>query len=52
VLEVIVINRAQDWVRPEPGPAKKDIILVIITLVMFVVIAGIHMWLGVRPFPG
>lgn len=52
VLEVILINRAQDWVRPKPGPAKKDIILVIITLVMFVVIAGIHMWLGVRPFPG
>ncbi|SLN26679.1 NnrU protein [Roseovarius gaetbuli] len=52
VLEVIVINRSQDWDRPAPGPAKKDIILVIITLVMFVVIAGIHMWLGVRPFPG
>ena len=51
VLEVIVINRAQDWVRPEPGPAKKDILLVIITLVMFVVIAGIHIWLGVWPFP-
>ncbi|WP_294613722.1 NnrU family protein [uncultured Roseovarius sp.] len=52
VLEVIVINRSQDWVRPEPGPAKKDVVLVIITLVMFAVIAGIHMWLGVRPFPG
>ncbi|SFO06407.1 NnrU protein [Roseovarius lutimaris] len=52
VLEVIVINRSQDWVRPEPGPAKKDIILVIITLVMFAVIAGIHMWLGVSPFSG
>lgn len=52
VLEVIVINRSQDWVRPEPGPAKKDVVLVIITLVMFAAIAGIHMWLGVRPFPG
>ena len=52
VLEAVMINRSQDWVRPEPGAAKKDIILVIITLVMFVVIAGIHMWLGVRPFPG
>ncbi len=50
--EIALINRAGPWDRPEPGPAKKDIILVIITLVMFVVITGIHAWLGVWPFPG
>lgn len=49
---VILINRSSPWVRPEPGPAKKDIVLVVITVVMFVVITGIHAWLGVWPFPG
>ncbi|WP_223426487.1 NnrU family protein [Tateyamaria pelophila] len=50
---VILINRAEpDWQRPAPGPAKKDVILVVITLVMFSVVAAIHVWLGVWPFPG
>ena len=51
VLEVILINRAGPWDRPAPGPAKKDIVLVVITVVMFVIITGIHAWLGVWPFP-
>ena len=51
VAEVIVINRSEPWDRPEPGAAKKDILLVVITLVMFAVITGIHAWLGVWPFP-
>ena len=49
---VILINRAETWVRPAPGEAKKDILLVVITLVLFAVITAIHAWLGVRPFPG
>ena len=50
---VILINRAEpDWKRPEPGDAKKDILLVVITLVMFSVVAGLHIWAGVWPFPG
>lgn len=50
---VILINRAEpNWQRPEPGPAKKDILLVVITLVLFTVVAAIHYWLGVSPFPG
>ncbi|MFO7770830.1 MAG: NnrU family protein [Roseovarius gahaiensis] len=52
VLEVVVINRTQEWERPAPGPARKDILLVLITLVMFGVISWIHNWLGVWPFPG
>ncbi len=53
VLEVIIINRAEPvWNRPKPGEAKKDVLLVVITLVSFVVIAAIHAWLGVWPFPG
>ena len=48
---VILINKAEpNWTRPEPGPASKDILLVVITLVTFSVAAGIHVWLGVNPF--
>jgi uncharacterized membrane protein len=49
---VILINRAGPWVRPQPGDAKKDILLVVITLVLFAVMTAIHAWLGVWPFPG
>ena len=52
VLEVVVINLAEEWQRPEPGEAKKDILLAVITVVMFLAIAFIHNWLGVWPFPG
>lgn len=48
---VILINKAEpDWVRPEPGAAKKDVLLVVITLVTFAIAAGIHIALGVNPF--
>lgn len=49
---VILINRAGPWVRPQPGNPKKDILLVVITLVLFAVMTAIHAWLGVWPFPG
>jgi uncharacterized membrane protein len=53
VLEVILINRAVPvWDRPEPGEAKKDIVLVVITLVVYIVVSLIHIWLGVSPFGG
>jgi uncharacterized membrane protein len=53
VLEVILINKAVPvWDRPQPGEAKKDVVLVVITLVMFGLMTGIHAWLGVWPFPG
>ncbi|MEO0938176.1 MAG: NnrU family protein [Pseudomonadota bacterium] len=49
---VILINRSEpEWQRPAPGEAKKDILLVVITLVSFAAVAGIHVWLGVWPFP-
>lgn len=53
VVSVILINKAEpDWTRPEPGPAKKDLLLVIITLVVFVVVTGIHYGVfGIWPFP-
>ena len=52
VVEVIVINRSEpDWTPPPPAPARKRYFLAAITIVAFVVIAGIHIWLGVSPFP-
>lgn len=49
---VILINKAETWDRPAPGEAKKDVLLVVITVVAFVGMTGIHAWLGVWPFPG
>ncbi|MDX5413398.1 MAG: NnrU family protein [Rhodobacterales bacterium] len=49
---VILINRSETWVRPKPGNPKKDVLLVVITLVLFGVMTAIHAWLGVWPFPG
>jgi uncharacterized membrane protein len=47
------INRRDGaWVRPAPGPAAGDLRLVAITLVTFALIAAVHAWLGVWPFPG
>ena len=53
VVEMVVINRAVPvWDRPEPGTKGGDIRLIIISLVIFSVISGIHTWLGYWPFPG
>ncbi|SFR40796.1 NnrU family protein [Litoreibacter janthinus] len=53
VISVILINRAEGpWTPPAQAPAKKEIVLVVITLVLFSVVAGIHAWLGVNPFGG
>ena len=51
VMSVILINRAEPaYVRPEPGPASKDILLVVISIVTFVIAAVVHLALGVNPF--
>jgi uncharacterized membrane protein len=48
---VVLINRRVPvWDRPAPGPASKDILLIVITLVTFAIAAGIHIALGVNPF--
>lgn len=51
--EMALINRAEGpWKRPEPGPISGDVRLVVISLVLYAVIAGIHTWLGYNPFLG
>lgn len=48
-----IINlREGPWQRPEPGPVSGDLRLLGITLVVYAVIAALHAWLGVWPFPG
>ncbi|EPX81584.1 NnrU family protein [Litoreibacter arenae] len=53
VISVIMINRSEGpWTPPPQAPVKKEIVLVVVTLVLFSVTAGIHAWLGVNPFGG
>ena len=53
VLEIVIISRAAGpWERPERGPASKDAKLLLITLVLYAIFAGIHWWLGYNPFLG
>lgn len=53
ILQIIIVNRAVGpWVRPEAGPISGDIKLIVIGLVMFVVIAGLHVFAGKNPFLG
>ncbi|MHA3914053.1 NnrU family protein [Halovulum sp. GXIMD14793] len=51
--EIVLINaREPVWDRPAPGPAAGDIRLLVISAVVFAVIAFIHNWLGYWPFGG
>ncbi|WP_424965117.1 MULTISPECIES: NnrU family protein [unclassified Dinoroseobacter] len=48
---VILINKAEpSWTAPEKAGTKTTIRLAVITVVLYVLIAGIHAWLGVSPF--
>jgi len=53
IIQMLLINRAEGaWLRPQPGPIKGDIKLLVISMVVFAVIVGIHIWLGHNPFLG
>ncbi|MFY0692367.1 MAG: NnrU family protein [Paracoccaceae bacterium] len=53
VTEMIVINKAEGaWTPPAQAPAKKEIVLVVVTLVLFSLTAAVHNYLGVSPFGG
>lgn len=50
--EVILINKAEpDWTPPETAGMATRIRLAVITVVLYMVISGVHIWLGVWPFP-
>lgn len=50
---VILITKAEpDWTPPARAGMATRIRLAVITLVLYALIAAIHIWLGVWPFPG
>ncbi|WP_112321886.1 NnrU family protein [Oceanibium sediminis] len=51
-VSITLINRAEGaWTPPAPGPAKGDVRLLIISVVVYLVIGGLHALLGPWPFP-
>ena len=51
VAEVILINRATGpWTPPAAVPVKKEITAAVVTVVVFIVVALVHLALGVNPF--
>ena len=48
---IALINNAQpEWTPPETADASSIVRLLIITGVVFLIVSGIHVWLGVWPF--
>ena len=52
VLSMALINRSGPWMRPASGGMKRDGVLIVIALVMYGLITGIHMAFGYNPFLG
>ena len=51
VVEVVAINRAvPGWTPPPPAPAKREVMALAGTVVVYAVIAGVHYWLGYPVF--
>jgi len=49
--EIFVVNASTGpWQRPAPGPIARDFVLLGITITVYAVFVGIHIWLGVNPF--
>jgi len=52
IVSMLFINAQEAWVRPAPGGLRSDVIAAVIALVLYGIIAGIHIWLGHNPFLG
>ena len=52
VLAVILINRTETWLAPDPGVTKQDLVLVFMVVSIFLLISAFHWIFGVWPFPG
>lgn len=53
LISMMLINMAEGkWQKPVAGPRSADIKWLVISAVVFVVIAGIHFWIGPSPFGG
>ena len=53
VSEMVLVNRGEGtWNQPVAGSITKDLRVGVVTLVLFVIIALVHNWLGYSPFLG
>ncbi|PRY92688.1 NnrU protein [Hasllibacter halocynthiae] len=52
VAEVILINRRAAWSPSAPGPLWRDAAAFAAALALWLLIAWVHVWLGVWPFGG
>ncbi|WP_343080923.1 NnrU family protein [Ostreiculturibacter nitratireducens] len=53
IFEIVAINRAGSWTPPTDGRGLKgDAMNLVGTVVLYGIIAGIHIWLGYNPFLG
>lgn len=52
LVAMAAVNAAGPWVRPVSGGAKRDFVEIVIAVVMYGAIVGIHMALGMNPFLG
>ncbi|MDH3787755.1 MAG: NnrU family protein [Xanthomonadales bacterium] len=52
IIEIILLNRRDGaWVKPDPVPRKKDIILLVAGFTTYIIVALSHQWLfGFSPF--
>lgn len=51
LVEMVVIDATEGpWTPPPQAPVKKEITLLVITVVLFPAVAGVHYWLGVPVF--
>ena len=52
VVSILMINARESWTPPPAGHLRSDLIGVAIAVVIYAVIAAIHIWLGRNPFLG
>ena len=53
LVQMVAINRADPWARPVAGRGPKgDLMNLVGTLILYGLIAGIHIWAGHNPFLG
>ena len=52
VVEIALINAQSRWTPPPKGGLRGDAINLAISLVIYGLIAGVHIWLGKNPFLG
>ena len=53
LVQMALANRGDGpWDRPEVGPIAKDLKNLLIALVLYALITGVHIWLGYSPFKG